>query len=71
MIRHFLAMHGAVLESDPNLLGRYVALRLPDRRILLSFDVDTGATCYRAMAGERELWGECPSVEAALAAAMG
>jgi hypothetical protein len=70
-VRQFLDLHGGTLESDHRLLHVYAELVLDAKRVLLSFDPRSGKCCYRVLSGERELWGECASVEAALVAAIG
>jgi hypothetical protein len=67
-VLQFLHLHGGTLASDQRVLPCYAELVLGPRRVLLSFDPVTGKCCYRVMGGDRELWGECASVEGALAA---
>jgi hypothetical protein len=70
-VLHFLYLHGGKLVSDRRLLATYADLDLDSRRVLLSYDAGSGRCCFRVLGGERELWGECTSVEAALVQAIG
>lgn len=70
-MRQFLDLHGGTLASDEKLLHCYAELSFETKRVLLSFEPRTGKCCYRVLGGERELWGECATVEAALAQAIG
>lgn len=67
----FLQLHGGTLASDAKVLHTYAELLFEAKRVLLSFEPSSGTCCYRVLGGERELWGECTSVEAALVAAIG